>query len=1483
MPLRIRSCLWIAALSAASLSPVSADVHFPSQAVRPESGRKLQREGQTWHPVQVDNAALRSVPKSGVVQLPSTRDRPLAVRFQKLEQRGDGLAIWTGKVATDAGEQSVVLTLGNGLTFGLIPQVDGPPLRIETRHGKTWLIEGEPPVLATSEDDFTLPPLPTSADLAQRRRQDAMKAVGDPQVDVLVLYTPGLVNVWGSMETLHARIAQLEAITRQSYVDSGAAIDIRVVGRHLVDYTTKNTNADALTEMRGTVSSPLYQEAARMRSLYGADLVVLMRHFERGINSTCGNGYILGYHGGAFSASNGFSVVADHGYGNDNCGDWTFAHELGHNMGAHHDTETAEGDYGAYVHSRGHRQTLAQYRGFATIMAYDTADQWRLGIFSTPLLNQCLGQSCGIADSADNARGFTSAAPALANLVPAVPLNTQPAISISDVAVTEGHAGSSVARFTISLSAPAAGPVELTLGTTNGSAIAGTDFDGVPAASRTLSAGQTSLDFDVTIHGDTEVEADEVFGLSVQSVSGAVVADGQGIATIVNDEAIPTLTVDDVARPEGNAGAVLVPVTVRLSAPSPTPVGFSLNAHEFAAGPTSATEGEDFTRTNLPNLSIPAGLTSETVYVASLGDTTEEQGESLYVIVGDVTGALVGDARAVVTLLDDDGPVSTTPRLGISDSNAVEGTNAAFVVSLSAPATTTVSFDVATVEQAATPGSDYVPLTSTASIPAGQTSTTITVPTVGDSAVEPDEDYWVLVSNATGAVIDDFRGVGWIRDNDTPTNNPGPDPLADFRLRDDRAIVLNGQAPTSINILANDVFDQARLAGGSLTLVSYPMGLVTITDNNTPTQPADDTIVYSTSDFGIGEEVFRYRLCEGGAGARCAEASVRVMVRPVLDLWTESDTGSGFTDIVVPRERQTPSEGDFTPAVNVSVLVAPERIDQVLNVDPTPSTPWDQSFAGTTVIVRELTAQAGESTVDWRVLADARMPGGDVDVYMGLDADQDGAPDQHEVRCVAAMSEVAERCEILAQRLFTTTGGSILRYWVMLHNRSATSAAASAEVFVVPMPYSNAPVASALVATAQGMVQAQEPYPLRLAWTDLTLLPGESRLAYVRLDGRDSTSGIFPVRIDRTNGESPAVSLVSGVAVPLRLAPGAAQDRMYIDVPMGASNLSVTTTSAENVDLYLAHDASPSSPDIAPAPARSAATVSAVGAGGNEALGVSGGQLLPGRWYVTPVNAGTSDASLELQATVTGAVLPTRPGSYFNAARSGHGLFLYPAADQWTGLWYTYLQDGTPTWYYLQGPQPGSNGLWVGTLYRSAWDGDSNALTVIGRGQVAPSGPDAFTFTYTLDGETGSEPLAAFGRGCPMLAGQALDVSSTWFNPARAGAGYSVQMFEDYEFYAAFIYDQQGIARFALAESTGFAGADATLSLEQLGGFCPLCTRNGNPARQSIGTLARRFSGGSFANIAVDGIFAGALSGAWTADEAIQPLGGPATVQGCLP
>src|SRR5690606_9637339 len=116
-----------------------------------------------------------------------------------------------------------------------------------------------------------------------------------------------------------------------------------------------------------------------------------------------------------------------------------------------------------------------------------------------------------------------------------------------------------------------------------------------------------------------------------------------------------------------------------------------------------------------------------------------------------------------------------TRSLGIDDVTQVEGDsgtgNFTFTVSLDLPAADDVSFDIATADGTATvAGNDYVPRSLTAVlIPGGQTSTTFTVQVNGDTAVEPDETFFVTVTNIVNALAGDTQGVGTILNDDADT------------------------------------------------------------------------------------------------------------------------------------------------------------------------------------------------------------------------------------------------------------------------------------------------------------------------------------------------------------------------------------------------------------------------------------------------------------------------------------------------------------------------------------------------------------------------------------------------------------------------------------------------------------------------------------------------------------------------------------------
>jgi uncharacterized repeat protein (TIGR01451 family) len=120
---------------------------------------------------------------------------------------------------------------------------------------------------------------------------------------------------------------------------------------------------------------------------------------------------------------------------------------------------------------------------------------------------------------------------------------------------------------------------------------------------------------------------------------------------------------------------------------------------------------------------------------------------------------------------DAGGPV--TPTLSINDVAVTEGnsggTTATFTVSLTAPAGVGgVTFDIATANgTATTANNDYVASSLTGqTIPAGSSTYSFNVTVNGDPTPEPNETYFVNVTNITGANAGDAQGLGTITNDD---------------------------------------------------------------------------------------------------------------------------------------------------------------------------------------------------------------------------------------------------------------------------------------------------------------------------------------------------------------------------------------------------------------------------------------------------------------------------------------------------------------------------------------------------------------------------------------------------------------------------------------------------------------------------------------------------------------------------------------------
>ncbi len=128
------------------------------------------------------------------------------------------------------------------------------------------------------------------------------------------------------------------------------------------------------------------------------------------------------------------------------------------------------------------------------------------------------------------------------------------------------------------------------------------------------------------------------------------------------------------------------------------------------------------------------------------------------------------------------------PSLSVRNSSVSEGGTASFTVSLSAAGSSTITTQYATSSAGSASSDDFSARSGTLTFYVGQTSKTIGVPTIEDSAVEADETFYFDLSNPSGATIADSRGVGTIVNDDSAPST--------IQITDDNLNVLSAHQAT---------------------------------------------------------------------------------------------------------------------------------------------------------------------------------------------------------------------------------------------------------------------------------------------------------------------------------------------------------------------------------------------------------------------------------------------------------------------------------------------------------------------------------------------------------------------------------------------------------------------------------------------------------------------------------------------------------------
>jgi len=232
------------------------------------------------------------------------------------------------------------------------------------------------------------------------------------QIDVMVVYTDDARAAAGGASSINSAINSAFSLTNQGYANSDINQRVKLVSTAEVYYDesifyTPGPWDNVLDHLTGT-SDGYIDNVHALRDTNSADLVVLVvEDTNVSVNGICGIGWLMGgYWLGSQFRSLGFSVVRRGCLSNN-----TLAHEMGHNMGAHHDRANASGQ-GAYSYSYGYQN---QSYSFYTIMAYSNgcygcyrANQW-----SNPAITYWGGVTGTSVD--DNHRTLNNTASIVAN------------------------------------------------------------------------------------------------------------------------------------------------------------------------------------------------------------------------------------------------------------------------------------------------------------------------------------------------------------------------------------------------------------------------------------------------------------------------------------------------------------------------------------------------------------------------------------------------------------------------------------------------------------------------------------------------------------------------------------------------------------------------------------------------------------------------------------------------------------------------------------------------------------------------------------------------------------------------------------------------------------------------------------------------------------------------------------------------------------
>ncbi len=421
----------------------------------------------------------------------------------------------------------------------------------------------------------------------------------------------------------------------------------------------------------------------------------------------------------------------------------------------------------------------------------------------------------------------------------------------------------------------------------------------------TFDDGQQEQVISLTLVDDSIFEGDETFSIQLSNLRSVGDADigaiGQSEITILEDEAPP---------PAGEIGFEFENVAVNENAASVTLRLLRTNG-SFGEVEISLYTQDDSAVADLDYVAISEtlvfadGETEKTLTLELLDDDIYENDEQFSVLISLIAGdAVLANTSARVSILDDE-PI---PASGVvqfeSAQYQIDENDASLDVTImrSGGSFGEVSVDVTSSDIQAQAGEDYQPFNQTVSFADGEMAKLVTIDLIDDSDYEGDENFKLILSNATGtelgrisnteiSIIEDdpvpsggvieFSGASYVADEDsgvliitlTRTNGSYGELSLDIATQDvtalegddyigidEHLVFLDGQTSQTLALILNDdeIYEGDETLSISITnllgeasIGELNRATITIKDNDLP--PPHGTIRFAGNSYRVSE------------------------------------------------------------------------------------------------------------------------------------------------------------------------------------------------------------------------------------------------------------------------------------------------------------------------------------------------------------------------------------------------------------------------------------------------------------------------------------------------------------------------------------------------------------------------------------------------------------------------------------------------------